>query len=91
MPALAQIQADLLAAARDLTRPGGAIVYAVCSLEPEDGEAILDTARTLGLILDPIRADEPTAAFATASGALRTTPADDMDGFFAARFIRPPH
>ena len=90
VPALAQIQTDLLAAARDLTRPGGAIVYAVCSLEPEEGEAILDTARALGLVLDPIRADEPTAAFATAAGALRTTPADDMDGFFAARFIRPP-
>ena len=36
---LVKLQAQLIDKAIALTRPGGAIVYCVCSLEPEEGEA----------------------------------------------------
>ena len=36
---LVKLQAELLDKAIKLARPGGAIVYCVCSLEPEEGEA----------------------------------------------------
>jgi 16S rRNA (cytosine967-C5)-methyltransferase len=85
---LTTLQGELLHAARDLVRPGGTIVYAVCSLEPEEGDGVLDLARSLGLTIDPIRADEPAGPFATTDGALRTLPKDQMDGFFAIRFKR---
>ena len=34
----AELQARLLARAADWVRPGGSLVYAVCSLEPQEGE-----------------------------------------------------
>ena len=36
---LVRLQAQLIDKAIALTQPGGAIVYCVCSLEPEEGEA----------------------------------------------------
>jgi 16S rRNA (cytosine967-C5)-methyltransferase len=39
---LAQIQAAMLARAADWLKPGGALVYSVCSLEPEEGEQVAD-------------------------------------------------
>ncbi len=38
LPRLQQVQRDLLGQAADLARPGGRIVYAVCSVLPEEGE-----------------------------------------------------
>ncbi|MDT8264728.1 rRNA cytosine-C5-methylase, partial [Roseomonas sp. DSM 102946] len=68
-------------------------VFATCSLQPEEGEAHLATAATLGLELDPVRPKEvPGLAEAvTRDGALRTRPdlwseRGGLDGFFAARF-----
>lgn len=37
----AELQATLLERCAGLVRPGGRLVYAVCSLEPEEGEAIV--------------------------------------------------
>ena len=55
--ALARVQAGLLDAAAARLRPGGRLVYSVCSLEPEEGE---DSGPRLprppaGLIVDPHR------------------------------------
>jgi 16S rRNA (cytosine967-C5)-methyltransferase len=92
---LAETQARLLAHAATLLRPGGRLVYATCSLQPEEGEAHLARVAALGLRLDPIRSEEvpglPEAV--TPQGTLRTRPdmwADrgGIDGFFAARFVR---
>ena len=95
---LAERQASLLTAAARLVRPGGRIVYATCSLEPEEGEHIVEAclAREPGLCLG--RIDAATCglpeAFVTSGGSLRTLPhfslgADPgmvgLDGFFAAR------
>jgi 16S rRNA (cytosine967-C5)-methyltransferase len=39
---LAELQAKILAASVDMVRPGGLVVYSVCSLEPEEGEHRVD-------------------------------------------------
>jgi 16S rRNA (cytosine967-C5)-methyltransferase len=89
--ALAAVQARLLKHALNFLKPGGQLVYATCSLEPEEGEeqirAVLAERNDIALI--PIYAGElgvPPEAI-TPQGMLRTLPfhAGGMDGFFAAR------
>jgi 16S rRNA (cytosine967-C5)-methyltransferase len=96
--ALADVQHRLLAKAASLARPGGVVVFATCSLEPEEGEeqaaAVLSESP---LTPQPISAGE-IAGFASEwlnDGWLRTLPFyrpdpganGGMDGFFAARFV----
>ena len=84
-----ELQAALLERAVPWVKPGGTLIYAVCSLEPEEGEA---QAARIALPLDPIRADElPTGLMLSADGYLRTDPgmladAGGLDGFFVARW-----
>ena len=98
---LAAHQSRLLDNALRLLEPGGTLVYATCSLEPEEGEAQVAAllARNDTVAIDPLRGDEPfgDTDWAEASGILRTfpfqlqldTPAwSGLDGFFAARLIR---
>lgn len=98
---LAAVQARLLDNAISLLKPGGTLVYATCSLEPEEGEAQVAAlmARTPAVRIDPIRKDEPfgDTEWAQASGILRTFPFQlplgspewsGLDGFFAARLKR---
>jgi len=87
---LTTLQADLLARAAGWLNPGGTLVYAVCSLEPAEGEA---QARNLATLApSPIVAAElPEGIVPTAQGWLRTDPgmvsgAGGIDGFFAARW-----
>jgi 16S rRNA (cytosine967-C5)-methyltransferase len=96
---LAEVQAQLLAAAARLVRPGGLLVYAVCSLQPEEGpervRAFLETDS--GLVRDPIHKRELRGlpVELTAEGEVRTLPCHlaaigGLDGFFIARLRRPP-
>ncbi|WP_114377256.1 RsmB/NOP family class I SAM-dependent RNA methyltransferase [Elioraea thermophila] len=92
---LVQAQKALLAAAARVTRPGGRLVYAVCSLQPEEGEGVVAEAPSLGLAPDPIRPEEVAglAEAVTPAGHLRTLPCHwaergGLDGFFVARFRR---
>ena len=39
---MAAIQSRMLENAAALVRPGGAIVYSVCSIAPEEGEGVID-------------------------------------------------
>ena len=87
-------QDRLLAAARAMLRPGGRLIYAVCSLQPEEGAARVAAAAALGLRADPFSAEEFSALpeARTPEGFLRTHPGlwserGGMDGFFAARMI----
>jgi 16S rRNA (cytosine967-C5)-methyltransferase len=91
----AEVQRRLLAAAARLLVPGtGRLVFAVCSLQPEEGPAHLADAAGLGLRPDPVRPEEVPGLPAEAScpdGTLRTRPdlwgeRGGMDGFFVARF-----
>ncbi|MCW5718056.1 MAG: RsmB/NOP family class I SAM-dependent RNA methyltransferase [Bauldia sp.] len=99
LASLAVIQQALLARAVELTKPGGTIVFATCSLEPEESEAQIEAAlRDLPVELMPLAAgDFPgLAAEWVVGGVLRTTPGHapgpgiegGMDGFFAARLRR---
>ena len=96
---LAALQARMLDRAIALLRPGGRLVYCVCSIEPEEGEAQIAalTRRNPDVLRDPVGADEVAghADWLTDKGELRTLPYfspgaghEGMDGFFAARLIR---
>lgn len=86
---MAELQARLIERAAGWLQPGGQLVYAVCSLEPEEGEA---QAGTMRLHPAPVGAAELSAIVTpTPEGWLRTDPgmlagAGGMDGFFIARF-----
>ncbi len=89
----AALQQRLLAHAAGLLRPGGTVVYAVCSLEREEGEAIV--AAQQELVLDPILASElPAGVAPSPEGWVRVLPGmleerGGLDGFFIARLVRP--
>jgi len=86
---MAELQTALLARAATWLKPGGKLVYSVCSLEHEEGEPV---AATCDLPIDPIRPEElPSGVVPTDVGQLRTDPGmlaseGGMDGFFIARF-----
>lgn len=92
---LAVAQGALLEAAAGLLAPGGRLVFATCSLLPEEGEAHLGRAAAAGLRVEAVRGEEVPGleGAVTAEGCLRTRPdlwgeAGGMDGFFAGRFVR---
>ena len=88
IPELAAKQARLLAAAAGLVKPGGRIVYATCSVLPEENEAIVEGF----LAAQPQFAlGDASAELARAGVALDTGPMLKLyphlhgcDGFFAA-------
>ena len=88
---MAELQAALLARAQDWLKPGGRLVYAVCSLEREEGEE--QTAK-VNLTSEPITVGElPDGIAPAADGWLRTDPGmlageGGLDGFFVARWAR---
>ena len=90
-----QAQDKLLEAAAEMLRPGGRLIYAVCSLQPEEGAPRIIAAARLGLRHDPFQPAELAALpeALTPDGYLRTHPGlwrdrGGMDGFFAARLIK---
>ena len=94
---LAAVQARLIDAAADRVRPGGRMIYSVCSLETEEGEAQIRgfLARRPDFTLVPMTPGEggaPPASLAP-EGWLRILPhhlEGGIDGFFIARFERRP-
>lgn len=90
---LAVLQRELLAATAPLVRPGGVLVYAVCTLTHEETIAVVESFRRDA----PSFAVEPAGervdpALTTADGFMRTLPhRHGIDGFFAARLRRAGH
>ena len=98
---LTGLQAKLLDRSAGLLKPGGTLIYCVCSLEPEEGEAQIESliARNPALERRLITADEVFGhpELVTPTGDLRTLPLHlpdpdarwgGLDGFFAARLVR---
>jgi 16S rRNA (cytosine967-C5)-methyltransferase len=89
---LAAGQAAILDAAAALVRPGGVLVYATCSLEPEENEAVVAglRARQPDFEPDALPSTVPAACRA-APDILRMTPhRHGSDGFTAHRLRRQP-
>ncbi|MBT5457471.1 MAG: RsmB/NOP family class I SAM-dependent RNA methyltransferase, partial [Rhodospirillaceae bacterium] len=94
---LAGLQLNLLAAAADMLPPGGLLVYSVCSLQPEEGPAVVEAFldQTPHVRREPIAVWETGLPdlIITAEGDLRTLPchlacSGGMDGFYIARLRR---
>ena len=94
-----RLQRSLLANALRSVRPGGILIYCVCSLEAAEGEDQVYWALEAlpELVLDPVRGEELPGLPGAISprGFVRTHPAmspnetgGGMDGFFVARFRR---
>jgi 16S rRNA (cytosine967-C5)-methyltransferase len=86
---------EILESGAAMVTPGGKLVFAVCSLEREEGEEQIAAflASHPEFVRDPITADEifGHADWLTPDGELRTLPfylEGGMDGFFAARLRR---
>ena len=92
----AELQAKLIARASEWVIRGGALVYSVCSLEPQEGEAIVGdflARRTSFRIAPPEPAELPDPFRPNGEGCLRIVPGllereGGLDGFFTARLVR---
>ncbi len=97
LAALVRTQDALLAAAAGMTAPGGVLVYAVCSLQPEECEARVEAFLETGAPFQrlAVEADEVPGleAALTPLGDVRTLPCHlgeigGVDGFYVARLRR---
>ena len=83
---LPELQAELLAAAGERVKPGGLVVYAVCTLNADENEAVVDAS---GLDVVPL-IEWPQYAHPQRPEFLLTLPTrDHTSGFFIGRLRRP--
>ncbi len=74
---LAALQQEMLAGVAEAVRPAGTLVYAVCSTEPEEGEAVVRGFR-----------ERRARTFALAEEQTLLPHRDGTDGFYIARLTR---
>lgn len=91
--ACAAKQLTLLTNAASHLRPDGRLVYAVCSLEPEENEGVVESflQKHPDFVIDSVDISSlmNTQNLMTSKGFLRTLPhRHQMDGFFAAALKR---
>jgi 16S rRNA (cytosine967-C5)-methyltransferase len=84
---LPELQLALLRAAAERVRPGGSVTYAVCTINADENERIVDA---LGLEPDDLGAEWPRFRHPRRPEFLLTLPhRDGTSGFFVARLRRP--
>jgi 16S rRNA (cytosine967-C5)-methyltransferase len=94
LPRLAATQSLMLGRAAEAVRPGGRLVYATCSSEPEENERIVEAflANDPRFVLERASLGphvQDTGALVDESGYLRTLPfRDGLDAYFAAVLVR---
>jgi 16S rRNA (cytosine967-C5)-methyltransferase len=84
-------QARLLAAAAPLVRPGGLLIYATCSLEPEENERVVEDflSRNPGFARAPRSEASLPTELLTDAGDFQSLPQrHGIDGAYAARLVR---
>ncbi len=81
---LPDLQLDLLRAAAERVRPGGTVVYSVCTINAEESEDVVEAS---GLEIDPTLAEEwPQFRHSRRPEFLQTLPhVHGTTGFFVAR------
>jgi len=89
----AKLQKKILENCAKLVRPGGVLVYATCTTEPEENDDVIRwfLGRSDKFVLDDPRPQIPANAAKLVDSDLffRTFPNElSMDGFFAARLVR---
>ncbi len=96
---LARVQSRLLGAALDMVRPGGLVVYCVCSLQPEEGAERVRDFLAGGAPVERVPARPAEIGgldeMIDADGALQSLPCHlgedgGVDGFHAVRLARQP-
>src|SRR5207248_7768188 len=84
---LPELQLALLKAAAERVRPGGTIVYSVCTLDPDECEAVVDASR---LPVLPLADEWPAFVHPSRPEFLLTLPhVHGTSGFFVARLRSP--
>ncbi len=89
-----RLQSRILAHCAKLLKPGGTLLYATCTTEPEENEDVIRgflADRGSGFAVDDPRPFLPAAAagLVDEGGFFRTFAREfDLDGFFAARLVK---
>jgi 16S rRNA (cytosine967-C5)-methyltransferase len=88
---LSVLQGELLEQAATWVKPGGVLVYATCTLHPQENEEVIQPfleQHSHWQIKQP-SPDSPLSAFSTPQGWLKVWPHRyQMDGFFMVRLMR---
>lgn len=88
---LSQLQAELLSACARWVKPGGVLVYATCTVSPEENEAVVQPFLDANpdWTIDCPPDDSPVKPFMSEEGWIRVYPhRHDTDGFFMVRLRR---
>jgi 16S rRNA C967 or C1407 C5-methylase (RsmB/RsmF family) len=82
---LPELQRELLRIATERVRPGGTIVYSVCTLNSEENEVVIDSS---GLRVEPLGEEWPQFRHPRRPEFLLTQPhVHGTTGFFIARLL----
>lgn len=93
-PSLATVQLAMLREASRVVRPGGRLVYATCSSEPEENDAVVAAFLSTAPAFEPGRFDPGSRVrqfdeLIDSLGRLRTLPfRHGLDAYFAALLVR---
>jgi len=92
LPRFAAEQLTMLAACAAVVRPGGRILYATCSSEPEENTGVVDAflaANAEFTSAEALESSSVPASLRNATGALETRPYDQgLDAYFCAVLAR---
>lgn len=85
---LAALQSELIAQAANFVKIGGVLVYATCTLHPQENEGIIRPflENNPNWQIEPPLSNSPCVSFATEAGWIKVLPyIHQMDGFFMVR------